>query len=339
MNEEQAFLDHLKADPSDDVTRLVYADWLEERGDPRGAWLRAEHELAATSEDDPRYDALDLEVGEQSRQLDSEWLAAAGRRWDVWLDRYQPKFKIWVLKAIRTLTGCGLAEGKSLSEAIPCRVVRACQRSQAETARDYLLACRNHPYPDIPHPFVIAAIRPCADPEAGLPVPLLGGFDLMLVGERAGKREALVKALQQILSWQGVVAADVRAAFLLAAPRPYLLRRYTLEEEAHHAVRELEESAVVEVRHAELPPLPVQRLPLHKGKEDVWLLDYPIEKKIAIIRAYQTVTGAALGEMQRWIDQALPLLIVAGVDQLTAGQVCGLFAGLGTIQVQTRSAP
>jgi uncharacterized protein (TIGR02996 family) len=31
-------------DPTDALTRLAYADWLDERGDPRGAYLRAERE-------------------------------------------------------------------------------------------------------------------------------------------------------------------------------------------------------------------------------------------------------------------------------------------------------
>ena len=39
MNNEAAFLKVLAADP-DDMTRLAFADWLEERGDPRAAWVR-----------------------------------------------------------------------------------------------------------------------------------------------------------------------------------------------------------------------------------------------------------------------------------------------------------
>src|SRR5947209_18486404 len=38
--EEASFLRALRADPGDEATRLVYADWLEERGDPLGAVLR-----------------------------------------------------------------------------------------------------------------------------------------------------------------------------------------------------------------------------------------------------------------------------------------------------------
>jgi uncharacterized protein (TIGR02996 family) len=40
MSEESAFVRAILADPGDRVTRLVYADWLDERSDPRGEYLR-----------------------------------------------------------------------------------------------------------------------------------------------------------------------------------------------------------------------------------------------------------------------------------------------------------
>ncbi len=38
--EEEGFLRAIGANPDDEATRLVYADWLEERGDPLGEFLR-----------------------------------------------------------------------------------------------------------------------------------------------------------------------------------------------------------------------------------------------------------------------------------------------------------
>src|SRR5215471_4955200 len=43
---EAAFLADVAADPGDDHVRLIFADWLSERGDPRGDFLRAQCELA-----------------------------------------------------------------------------------------------------------------------------------------------------------------------------------------------------------------------------------------------------------------------------------------------------
>ncbi|HKB01758.1 MAG TPA: TIGR02996 domain-containing protein [Gemmataceae bacterium] len=52
--EEAAFLDRVSADPDDDAPRLIFADWLDERGDPRGEFIRVQVALARLPADDPR---------------------------------------------------------------------------------------------------------------------------------------------------------------------------------------------------------------------------------------------------------------------------------------------
>lgn len=47
MTTEEDFLQAITADIDDSMTRLVFADWLEEQGDPRAEWVRLEGELAA----------------------------------------------------------------------------------------------------------------------------------------------------------------------------------------------------------------------------------------------------------------------------------------------------
>ena len=46
MNEDEAFIRAIVDNPGDDTPRLVYADWLDDRDDPRGPYLRAEFEWA-----------------------------------------------------------------------------------------------------------------------------------------------------------------------------------------------------------------------------------------------------------------------------------------------------
>src|SRR4051794_32323007 len=71
---EEAFLSAIRANPDDDGVRLIYADWLEENGQPqRGEFLRVQIELARLAEDDPRREAL------ADRQ--DELLAAHGEQW------------------------------------------------------------------------------------------------------------------------------------------------------------------------------------------------------------------------------------------------------------------
>jgi uncharacterized protein (TIGR02996 family) len=43
------FLTEILAGPDDDVPRLIFADWLEERSDPRGEFIRVQCELATLS--------------------------------------------------------------------------------------------------------------------------------------------------------------------------------------------------------------------------------------------------------------------------------------------------
>jgi uncharacterized protein (TIGR02996 family) len=50
MAEEEAFIRSILASPRDDAPRLAFADWLEERGDPRGEFLRILLRLEALSE-------------------------------------------------------------------------------------------------------------------------------------------------------------------------------------------------------------------------------------------------------------------------------------------------
>jgi uncharacterized protein (TIGR02996 family) len=92
MNEEASFLDGIKANPEDVCLRLVYADWLEERGDRRSEYLRVDSELqrliASLSTTDsavePKVRQLGARLRKLSRTLDAAWVAI--------FDRLRPKF-------------------------------------------------------------------------------------------------------------------------------------------------------------------------------------------------------------------------------------------------------
>src|SRR2546422_761256 len=49
MSDSAPFLRAICAHPDDDGPRLVYADWLDERGDPRGEFIRVQCGLAKLS--------------------------------------------------------------------------------------------------------------------------------------------------------------------------------------------------------------------------------------------------------------------------------------------------
>jgi uncharacterized protein (TIGR02996 family) len=74
MSEDEGLLCAI-ADPREGLaTRLVYADWLEERADPRGLYLRAELEWAQTREPSGEDNLQRL-----ARGLDPVWVARVSR--------------------------------------------------------------------------------------------------------------------------------------------------------------------------------------------------------------------------------------------------------------------
>jgi uncharacterized protein (TIGR02996 family) len=70
MKHEAAFLQALLDDPDDLGGRLVFADWLEEQGDPRAEFLRVQAELAAW--------VPDLERRSELQRREQEWLRRHG---------------------------------------------------------------------------------------------------------------------------------------------------------------------------------------------------------------------------------------------------------------------
>lgn len=79
MNEEEAFLQRILANPTDDTARLVYADWLEERNDARAEFLRVECEFASLPKEDERRARLKERLEELGASLDTRWLAAVSK--------------------------------------------------------------------------------------------------------------------------------------------------------------------------------------------------------------------------------------------------------------------
>jgi uncharacterized protein (TIGR02996 family) len=79
VNEESAFLAAIEADwqddaRRDDTARLVYADWLDERNDPRGEYLRLDVEIHRCERDRlPVAPQLRARCLELDREIDPKW--------------------------------------------------------------------------------------------------------------------------------------------------------------------------------------------------------------------------------------------------------------------------
>lgn len=78
MTEDEALIRAVVDSPGDDTPRLVYADWLDDQGDPRGPFLRAETGWAKPWRAGER-PANDLRLRALAAGLDPVWVARVSR--------------------------------------------------------------------------------------------------------------------------------------------------------------------------------------------------------------------------------------------------------------------
>jgi uncharacterized protein (TIGR02996 family) len=76
---EEAFLREIAANPQDNTARFVYADWLDEQGDPRGEYLRVHCELSTLPPSDERFQVLLTRERELQAEFDPSWLRKVGQ--------------------------------------------------------------------------------------------------------------------------------------------------------------------------------------------------------------------------------------------------------------------
>ena len=72
-SQEDAFLQTILEHPDDDIPRLVFADWLEEQGNPRGAFIRLQCERAKLTQHDSAWKDLLAQEAALLREFDAEW--------------------------------------------------------------------------------------------------------------------------------------------------------------------------------------------------------------------------------------------------------------------------
>lgn len=85
MTTEVELVDAIAAALDDDAPRLVYADWLAERGDPRGEFMQLQLARAAMSDDDDRAKPTDKRIAALLDEHRDRWLGklAALRKYRI----------------------------------------------------------------------------------------------------------------------------------------------------------------------------------------------------------------------------------------------------------------
>jgi uncharacterized protein (TIGR02996 family) len=75
MNDELAFVEQVRLHPHDDTPRLIYADFLDDAGDPQGELIRVQVELANLPPGDERRVGLAARESELLEEYGETWLA------------------------------------------------------------------------------------------------------------------------------------------------------------------------------------------------------------------------------------------------------------------------
>src|SRR5262245_36293651 len=115
---EEAFLEDIRTHPEDDAPRLVFADWLDERGDAdRAELIRVQCELARSGVDQRRRAELEQRQQQLLAAGEREWagpLAAWGCIWE---------FRRGFIEHVRIDTSVFLSHAAVLFAAAPVRSV------------------------------------------------------------------------------------------------------------------------------------------------------------------------------------------------------------------------
>ena len=121
MDNEVAFLGAVRRDPGDLALRLVYADWLEEQGDPRAELVRIEEEMHELPVYSDRYWVLKPRRNQLRLAAPRDWLET-------------------------------LQYGTTIPTDVSVRNSRGLQRDRWRLIREYTEQWQQAPFPDVRRP-------------------------------------------------------------------------------------------------------------------------------------------------------------------------------------------
>ena len=119
MDQDRAFLEAMQEHPDDDLHRLAWADWLEERGqDDRAAFVRAQLQLAKLDPADPVRDSLEDEADDLLAKNETEWADRVGMLALEW------RWRRGMIEHVTVGADTFLEQGEELFATMPIREVR-----------------------------------------------------------------------------------------------------------------------------------------------------------------------------------------------------------------------
>jgi uncharacterized protein (TIGR02996 family) len=159
MGDEEAFLRAIALAPGDDAPRLVYADWLDDRGDPRADYVRLVTRAAGLVQRGLPWDGLRPAFRAACAAAPAAWRDRVGPWFDVLLDAVGPGGTIPTIKAIREHTRKGLAEAKAVVDALAGGPAVVATRLRLDRAEGLRARLEGEPWP--PHWGRSPAVPPC----------------------------------------------------------------------------------------------------------------------------------------------------------------------------------
>jgi uncharacterized protein (TIGR02996 family) len=118
MNQEDAFLQAILEEPDDDAVRLIFADWLEERGDSRGEFIRVQCALAGMPDEDQRRRALEDRAEKLLGQHQPRWVGSLSSRVAGYV------FRRGFIEEVTVSAAAFITHGRELFRHHPIRTVR-----------------------------------------------------------------------------------------------------------------------------------------------------------------------------------------------------------------------
>jgi uncharacterized protein (TIGR02996 family) len=142
VHQEDEFLKKILEDPADDATRLVYADWLDEQGDPLSSAKAQFLRLTARMHAPKRPKGDDARLQKLAAMLDTDWLAVVSR---LKVERCGARRHERNADAIRGLFSFVCEQGWDEMTPTEDDAVRRCEKCREDVHYcDTLLVARRH---------------------------------------------------------------------------------------------------------------------------------------------------------------------------------------------------
>jgi uncharacterized protein (TIGR02996 family) len=129
VDRQRTFLDAITSNPDDLATRLVYADWLTEQGDPKGDFIRVQCQLEQLPIDDPQRDDLEVRQDVLLDRHRGAWVEELPK----WVQDKVVRFRRGFPHCVEVTAGQFAKSGRALLKKVPLQNLRLSNLDESNT--------------------------------------------------------------------------------------------------------------------------------------------------------------------------------------------------------------